>query len=199
MNDLVIRVAGIADAPRLLEIYAPYVTDTAITFEYDVPAPEEFAARISGVLSKYPYLVAVRDGNILGYAYASGFKERAAYEWSVETSIYVERSLRRTGIGRELYTALETCLAEQGVTNVNACIGVPSCDDDPYVDRSSVNFHARMGYRAVGEFSLCASKFGRWYNMVWMEKQILPHLPEPERIKRFDEVRDVVREKYGII
>ena len=100
---------------------------------------------------------------------------------------------------KAITAALDACLAEQGVTNVNACIGVPSCDNDPYVDRSSVNFHARMGYRAVGEFSLCASKFGRWYNMVWMEKHLLPHLPEPERIKRFDEVRDVVREKCGIV
>ena len=199
MNDLTIRTATVADAPCLLEIYAPYVRGTAITFEYDVPDETEFASRIAGVLSKYPYLVAEKDGRIVGYAYASGFKGRAAYEWSVETSIYVERGLRRSGIGRALYEALEACLAAQGVTNVNACIGVPACDDDPYVDRSSVNFHARMGYRTVGEFALCASKFGRWYNMVWMEKHILPHVPEPERIKRFDEVRDVVREKYGIV
>ena len=199
MNDLTIRAATIADAPRLLEIYAPYVRETAITFEYDVPSEEEFAARIANVLSKYPYLVAVRGGRIVGYAYASGFKERAAYEWSVETSIYVERGLRRTGIGRALYEALEACLAAQGVTNVNACIGVPACENDPYVDRASVNFHARLGYRPVGEFELCASKFGRWYNMVWMEKHILPHLSNPESVKRFDEVREIVAEKYGIV
>ena len=199
MSDLTIRTASVDDAPRLLEIYAPYVTDTAITFEYNVPDREEFAGRIRKVLRTYPYLVAVRDGRILGYAYASGFKERAAYAWSVETSIYVERSLRRSGIGRALYEALEACLAAQGVTNVNACIGVPSCADDPYVDRSSVNFHARMGYRTVGEFSQCASKFGRWYNMVWMEKHILPHVPTPAPIKLFDEVRVFVRENCGIV
>ena len=199
MSDLTIRTASVEDAPRLLEIYAPYVTGTAITFEYCVPDREEFAARIRKVLRTYPYLVAERDGRILGYAYASGFKERAAYAWSVEMSIYVDRSLRRSGIGRALYEALEACLAAQGVTNVNACIGVPSCDDDPYVDRSSVNFHARMGYRTVGEFSQCASKFGRWYNMVWMEKHILPHVPTPAPIKPFDEVRAAVAEKLGIL
>ena len=87
-----IREAKLADAPRLLEIYAPYVEETAISFEYLVPTREEFEGRISRIVSKYPYLVAEREGRIVGYAYASEFKGREAFRWTVETSVYVERN-----------------------------------------------------------------------------------------------------------
>ena len=101
-----IRVAALDDAEELLKIYAPYVRETAITFEYEVPSPEEFRERIAHTLEKYPYLVAEHDGKIVGYAYVSPFKERAAYAWAVETSIYVRREGRRQGVGRALYAAL---------------------------------------------------------------------------------------------
>ena len=112
-NKIIIRTASAADAPALLKIYRPYVENTAITFEYDVPSTEEFASRIQHTLRKYPYLVAEEKGTLLGYAYAGPFHERPAYDWAVETSIYVDQSLKHRGIGRRLHDALETALREQ--------------------------------------------------------------------------------------
>ncbi len=199
MTAPLIRTATPGDAPGLLAVYAPYVLETAVTFEYEVPGTDEFAARISAILVRYPYLAAELDGRIIGYASAGSFHARAAYDWSVETSIYVDRSRRRAGIGRALYEALEACLREQGITNANACIAVPAAEPDPYLGRDSAAFHARMGYRLVGEFDRCAAKFGRWYDMVWMEKHLLRHAPDPAPVKTFDVVRETVRCKYGII
>ena len=107
MGVLTIRTADRQDAEALLQIYAPNVKNTAITFEYDVPSVEEFAGRISKVLQKYPYLVAEVNGEPVGYAYAGPFKERAAYDWAVETTVYVRENMKKSGIGRALYTALE--------------------------------------------------------------------------------------------
>lgn len=197
MSDIVIRAAAPSDAPRLLEIYAPYVRETAITFEYTVPSLDEFRGRIEKTLRRWPYLAAVADGRVIGYAYAAAFKERAAYAWSAELSIYTARDAHGRGAGRALYEALERCLSEQGVHNVNACIATPQTDDE-YLTHDSIHFHAHMGYRVVGEFSRCACKFGRWYNMTWMEKHLLPHEPNPAPVKPFDEVRAIVRAKYGI-
>ena len=188
MSEITIRAAREDDAEALLEIYAPYVLDTAITFEYDVPTPEEFAGRIRSVLERYPYLVAEQDGRIVGYAYVSTFHERAAYDWAVENSIYVRRDLRRSGVGRRLYGEMERALHAQGILNMNACIAYPVVED-MYLSRDSVSFHEHMGYRMVGMFHKCGYKFGRWYNMVWMEKLIGEHLDGQPPIKIFPEVR----------
>ena len=169
-----IRTATIADAQALLNIYAPYVENTAITFEYEVPSVEEFASRIEHTLLKYPYLVAEENGTLLGYAYASPFHDRPAYDWAVETSIYVDRTIKHRGIGRKLHDALENALRDQGILNMNACIAYPP-EEDEYLDKNSVEFHSHMGYRLVGEFYKCGYKFHRWYNMVWMEKLIGEH------------------------
>ena len=127
-----IRPAVPADAPALLAIYAPYVAQTAITFEYDVPTETEFACRIADTLKKYPYLVAEQDGVPVGYAYAGKFHDRAAYDWSVETSIYVEQHQKRRGIGRLLHDALEQELRRRHFLNMNACIACPMGESDPY-------------------------------------------------------------------
>lgn len=120
MNDkLHIRTAQINDAEELLAIYKPYIENTAITFEYNVPTVEEFANRIKTTLKKYPYIVAELNGKIVGYAYAGVFKGRKAYDWSVETSIYIRLENHGNGIGRKLYEKLEEILAKQGVTNAN--------------------------------------------------------------------------------
>lgn len=175
MKNFAIRSASVSDAAAILEIYAPYVLNTAITFEYDVPPLEEFGGRIKNTLKKYPYIVAEADGKIIGYAYAGVFHERAAYDWSVETSIYVDKELRRSGVGSALYAELEKRLASQGILNLYACIAVPETDDE-YLNHDSVKFHERLGYSLVGEFRQCGYKFSRWYNMVWMEKFIGEHL-----------------------
>ena len=174
---ITIRTATLSDAQALLNIYSPYVEHTAITFEYDVPSVEEFASRIKNTLQKYPYLVAEKNGRLLGYAYASPFHERPAYDWAVETSIYVDQNIKHQGIGHRLHDALEDALRSQGILNMNACIAYPP-EEDEYLDKNSVEFHTHMGYRLVGEFYKCGYKFHRWYNMVWMEKLIGNHLSD---------------------
>ena len=180
-SDWIIRPVSESDAPQLAAIYAPYVAQTAITFEYTVPSAEEFAQRIRKTLEFYPYIAAERDGVLLGYAYAGTFKGRAAYAWSVETTVYVAMDLRKSGIGRSLYLALEEALRQQGITNMNACIACPRTEDDPYLDRSSILFHERLGYVQNAHFHACASKYGRWYDMVWMEKMIGEHPQNPSQ------------------
>lgn len=185
MNNIRIRTARPEDAIELLEIYAPYVRETAVTYEYTVPSKEEFASRIRRTMEKYPYLVAEKDGEILGYAYAGAFHPRAAYAWDAEMSIYIKKDRKRSGIGKTLYEALEKLLAEQNILNVYACIACPE-EEDEYLTKDSIRFHARMGYRIVGEFRECAYKFGRWYGMVWMEKRIGKRTADPAEVKSFD-------------
>jgi len=167
-----IKPVSADDCSELLKIYAPYVTDTAITFEYEVPSLEEFKSRIEKISGTYPYIKAVDgDGTILGYAYASRYKDRKAYDRAVETTVYVRHDLRRKGTGRVLYSALERSLCDMGILNMNACIAVPSCDDE-YLTKDSVHFHEKMGFSLVGTFHSIGYKFGRWYDVVWMEKLI---------------------------
>ena len=187
-SDIKLRVATVDDAAELLKIYAPYVTDTAITFEYDVPTLDDFKGRIAHTLEKYPYFVAEMNGEIVGYAYASAFHPRAAYSWTAESSIYVRRDMKRMGLGRTLYDALETALKAQGVLNLNACIACPDVDDE-YLTHNSIDFHTHLGYSIVGEFHNCGYKFGRWCNMVWMEKMLNEHMSKQPPIKPFNEVR----------
>lgn len=130
-----IRIAEESDSKEILEIYAYYVEKTAITFEYEVPSIKTFGERIHKTLKRYPYLVSEKDGRLAGYAYAGPFKDRRAYDWSVETTIYIAKDVRRQGIGRELYTALEHALALQNVINLNACIAYPDPEDE-YLTRS---------------------------------------------------------------
>ena len=174
MENIVIRSASVNDAEALLNIYAYYVENTAITFEYEVPTVEEFQQRIANTLKKYPYLVAEKEGTILGYAYAGVFKNRAAYDWSAEMTIYLKYDAVKCGLGRMLYEALETEMKKRGFLNLYACIGYP-IEEDEYLTRNSAEFHAHLGYQTVGEFHKCGYKFGRWYNMIWMEKLLGEH------------------------
>ena len=182
-----IRIAKTEDTRALLSIYAPYVETTAVTFEYQVPSEDEFKKRIQHILQRYPYLVAELNGEALGYTYAGAFHERAAYDWSVETTIYVKKNQRRLGIGRKLYDALETALKAQGILNLNACIAYPE-EEDRYLTKDSVAFHHKMGFQMVGQFHNCGYKFNRWYHMVWMEKQIGIHEESQSRVKTFADV-----------
>ncbi len=189
-HDIHIRVASVDDAEALLAIYAPYVEKTAITFEYEVPSLDEFRGRIRHTLQKYPYLVAEEKEKILGYAYVSTFHDRAAYDWAVETSIYVDENLRRSGVGGKLNRALEAVCKAMGILNMEACIGVPEVEDE-HLTRNSEEYHTHIGYRLVGEFYKCGYKFGRWYNMVWMEKMIGEHRDEMQSPIWFSDLRDV--------
>lgn len=198
-NNIIIRLARPDDAPALVDIYSYYVLNTAVTYEYEVPSIEEFAARISRVLSKYPYLVAETDGKLLGYAYAGTFIARSAADWDTEVSVYIRHDARGLGLGRKLYEALENVLREQGIVNLAAAIAAPDGTEDEYLSRDSLKFHRRMGYEFVGEFKQNGHKFGRWYNLVWMEKHIGKHAASMPLPKKLNEVRNIIAAKYGIL
>jgi len=173
MQNIRIRPAEERDIPAMLAVYAPYVEETAVSFECAVPSLEEFRVRLARVQGFYPWLVAEQEGRVLGYAYASRFHPRAAYDWSVEVSIYLGRQERGRGLGRQLYEALEAMLRAQNVLSAYACIALAEAPDE-HLDHASIRFHERMGYRLTGTFPNCGYKFGRWYGMVWMEKRLVP-------------------------
>ena len=166
-----IRSATTQDAARLLAIYTYYVEKTAISFECEVPSLAEFTGRIAKTLLKYPYLVVEEDGVVQGYTYAGPFKERAAYDRSCELSIYLARDAKGRGYGRKLYEAMEAALKDKGFLNMYACIADPITEDE-YLTKNSEQFHQHLGFVKAGEFHKCGYKFGRWYNMIWMEKII---------------------------
>lgn len=172
-------MATVADAAALLEIYLPYVRTTAVTFELEDPTLEDFTERVRKTLERYPYIVAVEEGEIVGYAYASAFRPRAAYLHSIETSIYMRMDYRGKGVGRLLYETLAKLLVLQNVFNMEACIA--HCDPaDEYVPATSRLFHERLGFKLVGKFNKCAHKFGRWYDMIWMERILGDHIADPQ-------------------
>lgn len=189
MGQLRITVATSADAADIAIIYAPYVQDTAITFEYEAPGAQEMAERIERISATHPWLVA-RDatGTALGYAYTSPYYGRAAYAWCVETSIYVGQGSRGRGVGRALYQELERALAAQGILNLYACIATTSTPD-AHLDNGSVTFHTRLGYREIGRFPKCGYKFGRWYDTVWMERDLGEHTLGQPSVLPFPQVR----------
>lgn len=184
-DDIIIKTVSESDAEELLKIYAPYVENTAITFEYNVPGADEFKSRIKNILKKYPYLKAVRNGEIIGYAYLGAFKERDAYIYSAETSIYVKRDERRSGVGRKLYDAIEKTAKLQNILNLNACIGVPRSEDE-HLTLDSVKFHEKLGYTLVGKFNFSGYKFNTWYDMIWMEKMLGEHTDFPAEFRAFN-------------
>lgn len=183
-----IRMATEADAEEILQIYSPYVTNTAITFEYDIPSVTEFSQRIRDTLKRYPYIVAVEEDCIVGYAYASAFKERAAYDWAVETTVYLKQDYQGKGLGKKLYMALENLLKRQNILNLNACIAYTPVDD-VHLDNTSIAFHQHLGYAKVGHFTKCGYKFGTWYDMIWMEKMLGEHPEVPESVIPIAEIK----------
>lgn len=185
MEKIKISKVDVTDSEKLLEIYTPYILNTAITFEYEVPSVQQFRQRVQDILVKYPYLKAIKDDEIVGYAYANVFKNRAAYDWAVEVSIYIKKDMQKLGIGKRLYQALEKICQLQNITNLYACIAYPEVEDE-YLTNNSVNFHQHMGYQRVGEFHQCGFKFNRWYNMVWMEKIIGEHQTTPQSVIKFE-------------
>lgn len=170
-----IRLATPADAPELLAIYAPYVTDTCITFETDIPTLADFTQRIERGLAQFAYIVAVdtASGRPVGYAYNGTYRVRPAYDWSSETSIYLAPEHQGRGLGSALLQTLEELMRVQGIRMSEACI--------TSTNASSILFHERHGYRTCGEQRFCGYKLGQWLSVTWMEKQLLPLSEQPER------------------
>ena len=179
-SPIAVRVARPEDAAELLSIYSWYVENTTVTFEYDVPTVSEFEGRIRRTLRRYPYLVAERDGEILGYAYAGPFRERVAYAWCCEASVYIRRDMHRLGIGRMLYQQLEEYLRAQNVASMDACISHPN--------KESIKFHSSLDFERVARFSKCAFKMGRWVDVVWMQKILQESDAAPAPFRPFPEI-----------
>ena len=197
MNTVNISVATPTDAADMLDIYTYYVENTAITFEYTPPTETEFRARITQTLTKYPWLKAQIDGKTVGYAYLGTFKDRDAYLYSAETSIYISPDARRSGVGRLLYSSLERVAKLQNILNLNACIGCPRLDDGR-LTFDSMYFHERMGYALVGKFTYSGYKFDQWYDMIWMEKMLGEHTSHPEAFRPFPTLTSQELQVIGI-
>ncbi len=168
------RMADVADAEALLRIYAPYTQGTA-SFEEGPPSLEEFAARVREISAVYPYIVCEEDGQIVGYAYAHLYKERAAYRWNVETTVYVRQGMQRRGVGRALMTRLLTLLARQGVRMAYSCITLPN--------PGSVGLHAALGFAQAGVLRDAGWKNGEWRDVVWMQKRLCDAPGAPEEVR----------------
>ena len=160
-----IRIALESDVPAMLAIYAPYVENTTVSFEYDVPSPETFLQRFREITRQFPWLVWEEDGRVLGYAYAARPFERAGYSWCAEPSIYLHDDARGRKIGQKLYAILEEILKKQGY-----CVSYALITSE---NLTSLRFHEKCGYSTVAVFPDCGRKFGRWLGLHWMEKRLI--------------------------
>ena len=159
-----IRFATEKDAEAILKIYAPYIEKTAITFEYEVPSLSEFSKRIAEIQKKYPWIVYEEEGEILGYAYGGPEYTRAAYQWTVETSVYLSEKARGKGIGTDLYEKILDILKKQ-----NFCVCYVLINDD---NEASIKLHEKFGFVKNGFRENCGFKHGKWHSIVIMEKQL---------------------------
>jgi len=187
--NITLRRAIPDDAGQLLAIYTPYVENTAITFECEVPSLQAFESRIKHIIDNYPYIVAEADGDIVGYAYTGSFVGRTAYIYSAETTIYVKEDHRKSGVGRRLYQTIENISKAQNIIALYACIGYTE-EEDEYLTNNSTQFHAHLGYHTVGTFRKCGRKFNRWYDMIWMEKLIGEHTDSPKPFVPFAQLNE---------
>lgn len=167
-----IRLARPEDAAALVGIYEPYVKETSITFEYDVPSVEEFTARIQAISEGFPYMVCEINGEIAGYAYAASFRERKAFQWDAELSVYVSPRFHRRGIAKVLYECVFQFLREMGYLTLYALVTIPN--------RDSIPFHERLGFYQIAKYPRTGYKLGKWHDMLVLEKRLAPKPDQPE-------------------
>ena len=175
-----IRLAKPTDAAAILDIYAPYIKTTSLTFETEVPTITDFNNRIKSYLENWPWLVFEENGKIGGYAYASRYRERVAYQWGVECSVYIHDDFQRKGVGSALYAKLFSILKAQGFTTVYAVINLPN---DP-----SVAMHENMGFRYFATFENVGYKLGKWKNFGWWQLQLNKYKIEPDAPVKFSDL-----------
>jgi phosphinothricin acetyltransferase len=166
-----IRLATERDADTVHAIYAPVVLESATSFELEPPTVDEMRGRIAKTLERFPWIVCDRDGRVLGYAYASPHRDRAAYQWSVEVSVYIDGIARRSGVGRALYTSLFALLRVQGFHNAYAGVALPN--------PASVAMHESVGFRSVGVYRRVGHKMGAWHDVGWWSLAIGDHPGSP--------------------
>ena len=175
-----IRIATPSDAGSILEIYRPYVLTTAFTFETEVPSEEEFRSRMHKYLQKFPWIVCEVDGVIAGYVYASTHREREAYQWTCESSVYVHEKFKEKGIGKELYKVLFTILKTQGLVNVYAGITLPN--------NASISLHEKCGFIPFAEYDNIGYKLGAWHKVGWWKLRLNEYEPKPSPPLKFSEM-----------
>lgn len=173
--DFQLRSALPQDTPAILDIYRPFVEHTGVSFETEVPTQEEMATRIHHYQQTHPWLVAIRDGQCIGYAYASPHRARVAYQWVTEVSVYLAETARGQGIARALYTALLKLLAIQGYRQALAGIALPN--------PASIAFHTAMGFHHVGHYAQMGFKLDQWWDTVWMQKALAHHAGSPTPLR----------------
>ena len=166
-----IRLAQERDAEAIQRIYAPFVLHTAVSFETEPPGVDEMRSRILKILARLPWLVCEWNGGVIGYAYASPHRERAAYGWSVDVTVYAHEDYRRYGVGRALYTSLFAVLRLQGFYNACAGITLPN--------PGSVGLHEAMGFQPVGVYHAVGYKLGRWHDVGWWQLALRDHSTAP--------------------
>jgi len=180
----IIRLAEEQDVPGILEIYSPFILDTAVTFEETVPEEDSFWERMQLIMSELPFLVCEIDGRIAGYAYASGYRSRASYRWTKEVSVYVHPDFHRKRVALALYSSLNEMVRYQGVADLLAIITLPN--------ESSVAFHEYVEYRKCGEFSKVGYKLDQWQDVGWFELFLQDEHEAPkDRIIPLDEIIDL--------
>jgi L-amino acid N-acyltransferase YncA len=176
-----IRLAEKRDVSGILEIYSPFILDTAVTFEESVPDEESFWERIQGIMAELPFLVCEINNRVAGYAYASGYRSRASYRWTKEVSVYIHPDFHRKRVAHALYTSLNEMVRFQGIADLLAIITIPN--------EPSVSFHECFGYRKCAEFSKVGYKLGQWQNVGWFELFLQDENQAPkDRILRLDEI-----------
>jgi L-amino acid N-acyltransferase YncA len=181
-NEFTIRPIKLEDAKATLEVYKPYVENTVISFEYDIPSQEEWESRIKTIIAEYPWLVCEYKGEIIGYAYGSKHRYRTAYSWSAESTIYLAEKFHRKGIARVLYETLFNILRLQGYVNVYAGVTVPNA--------KSEEFHQALGFYEVGTFKKIGFKFGAWHDTRWFQLHLADHNDNPVKPKTINEIQD---------
>jgi L-amino acid N-acyltransferase YncA len=179
-----IRLATPGDAESILSIYAPYIENTSFTFETETPTITQFAERIESYLITWPWLVYEINGKIAGYAYASRYRERTAYQWSVECSVYIHHDYQRKGLANALYTTLFELLKIQGFRNVYAVINLPN--------EKSVKFHENFGFEYFATYEKVGYKLGQWKNVGWWKLILNEFVNEPAAPIRFNELEQSI-------
>lgn len=171
LNNFNIRLVNPSDSFQCIDIYRPYVESTAITFDYDVPTEEEYKHKIEENASEYPWLVCSFKDRVIAYAYASKLRVKAAYKWTVESTIYVNRDFHGKGVARLLYTSLFEILRELGYLNIYAGVALPNI--------KSESFHRSLGFYDVGTYKNIGYKFGKWHDVLWLQLHLDKHTIDP--------------------
>ncbi|WP_027398958.1 GNAT family N-acetyltransferase [Anaerovorax odorimutans] len=183
MSRKIIRFVKETDTAEILSIYKPYIIETAITFECEIPSLNEFAERIKGISFDYPYIVCLIDNKIIGYAYAHRQMERDAYQWNSELSVYIDKNHLRCGIGKVLYNSLIEILQLQNICNIYGGVTVPN--------ENSEKLHEHLGFEKLGTYHNTGYKCGVWHDVAWFEKKIGRNDPKPAPFASIREIEKI--------